>query len=280
MRRGFTLIELLVACHPKPRRRTTRSAFTLIELLVVIAIIAILAALLLPALEQARRSARQVACVSNLRQTGIGLMLYANNSDGRLPGPTSTHSLSRTCSVYQSYGWSSTFPQDTYVNLGDALDTGCFGDRSILYCPGAPSGRIWNCNTTGGLWFDGSAPSCFSLQYGLQFNPFLPPLTGAWNYRPISYSYRPTVDPDPAAMWGGWGGTVSAPLDKQPPGLPLAADFIEGYDWHGMGYWNLLYPAGHCRNVFCADAMQEGIDQLGDSGVRARRIWDDLYAVE
>jgi len=62
-----------------------RNAFTLIELLVVVAVISILASLLLPALQEAKLNSKRSACVSNLRQLGTAVLMYAYDNNGLMP---------------------------------------------------------------------------------------------------------------------------------------------------------------------------------------------------
>jgi len=134
--------------------RPGKEGFTLIELLVVIAIIAILAALLLPALARSKAQAKQTSCISNLRQISIGMGIYVVDNRTYTGDYSANHN---------AYVWM----------LRVLPDVG--NDRQVFFCPAAPLDAMWDTNanqTLGGTVASGSITTIPGYNPG-QFDPWI-----------------------------------------------------------------------------------------------------------
>ena len=115
---GFTLIELPVV------RKCKRSAFTLIELLVVVAIIALLVAILLPSLNEARELALQAVCLANSKQFGTAVLYYlSDNDDNLFVTGTGGYTLGWVWAFHEYLQTTPTTPQELPDALGRVMST-------------------------------------------------------------------------------------------------------------------------------------------------------------
>lgn len=121
--------------------RVKQHCFTLIELLVVIAIIAILAAMLLPALQKARESAKQTSCLNNEKTIGMAVMFYADNSGGYIPGVGISKLYDLSGTSQDGDNW-----VRCIVNGSKMLTYGSYSMKNPFYCPSTTKSKTGGTN--------------------------------------------------------------------------------------------------------------------------------------
>ena len=174
-------------------KNSSASGFTLIELLVVIAIIAILAAMLLPALASAKEKAKRAACMNNLKQVGIGCTIYAGDY-------SDTYAV-----VAFNTGWNAYNPWQLSAALAASATQLGLNTNNLLANGSVASPTIWSCAD----------------------RPTLPALNVAGGTWSIGYQYYGGI-PTWTSTTAGKSGTSASPIKSSnaKAGWMLAADLV------------------------------------------------------
>lgn len=257
---------------PRPR------AFTLIEMMVVISIIAILIAILLPALGASRKTAQRSQCLVNVRQLATSTINFATDNKGQAVPGSDTPGLQQGNFVvwHTTSAWRTTSPEnfsrfEYYRRAGIIVKEGYSDDPSILYCPAFAQNNPWvkpntvdpnNPNRAGWI-YEGQRPAGLrSLVWSYTYRE---------TYRGQEYQAGDPVNPSRNAL----GDTIN--LDQDPSDMVVYTDRfsspLEIDQHHGSGY-NFSRIDGSAE--FYLDPNNEIGNLNGGSGYNTSEILNEV----
>ena len=238
-------------CKPSVSHgKVKQSCFTLIELLVVIAIIAILAAILLPALSKARERGKAAACLSNLRQIGAALSQYANDNHGYIPNiNTYTVKIPYMTTLFFPYindPWVYSCPSDTdqYDKLQNSGAIRANETETHLLPTGLPGGISYPCNT--------KFPTIGIANPEIYVSAKLPKAPN-----PSKQMYAADGTGNTVLTMFGSNKThfaIDWKIKEGAPSMLLSTATKRRSHARHQGVWNVVYLDGHTRGIPAAEA--------------------------